>query len=482
MSFFLKDHLNRNPNTLLLTLTGLFLFFLPIPHTLTIREAALFLSIAVLVFISGEKRGDFIETLSSLRVQAVIYGFFLLWLLFLALFVSEDALWALNEIKTQWVMGSLALFLGAGIATLARRGALRLGSLMAIIFWTLAAHVLAVNVDGVVKVLGKLSRGGGHHGLTSLTAGVGGLTIGPIDGSLLASLFFVLILSEALCRYVFRRRLIPVPGAALVVSFFLVAGASFFTGMRNVVEIPLVVAAALFILFFSGAKARKKAIYFALIMAPILIGGLFLFYRSDTRWAELGETFDLAMKQEDPARVLAFSYDFVFPRLRDNRQVNVSNFIRFTKYRVATNIIMAHPLGIGFGRNAFGHYLKARYSRGAGLNSDSSVFDMAVGAGLVGTALFGAFIFTILAMSFRSFRRGGDFYSLFLFLLIICFSARMVFDSVLRDHLLEIFLFVTGMLSTRVSIMGASPLLTPKEGGYRGYGRLRSGEEKMKAV
>jgi len=35
----------------------------------------------------------------------------------------------------------------------------------------------------------------------------------------------------------------------------------------------------------------------------------------------------------------------------------------------------------------------------------------------------------------------------------------MVFDSVLRDHLLEIFMFITGLLSTRVSLLGLSPEL-----------------------
>ncbi len=465
----------------LLPLTGIFLFVLPIPHTLIVREAALFIAVLVLAVLFAGGRGGLAETLASLKVQAVIFGLFLGWILFLAFFVSHDRAWALTEIKTQWGMGVLSLFLGAGLATLARGGALSLRSLMTIVYAVLGVHVLALNVSGAVGIMGQLRSGRPFPGLTALTAGVGGFTIGPIDGSLLASIFFVLILSETVYRAVFRRRLVPVPPSLLVLSFLLVFGASVFTGLRNIVEMPVVIAGLIFILFFLGPEVRKKALYSLFVFLPLAVGAVFLFYRSDTRWAELSETLDLVMKEKEPARILAFSSGYDFPSLSSKKQVNISNFIRFTKYRVALGVVRDHPLGIGFGRNAFGHYLRDRYQNGVGLNSDSSLLDMAVGAGVPGAALFGALIFSILAMSFRSFTRSRDYYALVLYLMVICFASRMVFDSVLRDHLLEIFLFVTGMLAARVSVIGAGPVLELKEGKYP-YGEVAGRRQKMKAV
>ncbi len=481
MSRSFKDFLKENSRKFLLPLAGLFLFILPIPHTLTIRETALFISLIILLVFFRRHAGLLGESLASLRLQAALYIAFVAWVLFVALFVSKDTVWALKEIKTQWVMGTLALFFGAGLATLSRSGLLKIRTLMAVIYWTLAAHVLAINTDGVYRIISKLAAGEPYHGLTALTAGVGGLTIGPIDGSLLASLFFVFILSEVISRFIYHKRFLPVPGPVLAVSFLLVISSSVLTGMRNIVEVPVVIAGTLFILFVTGGGARKKALYSCLVIVPLLIGAVIFFYRSDARWAEVGESLDLVMKQEEPARALAFSGDFVYPRLHDNRPVNISNFIRFTKYRVGLEIIKSRPLGIGFGRNAFGHYLKARYNKGVGLNSDSSLIDMTVGAGLPGVALFGAIVFSILALSIGAFRKTGDFYALLLSLVIICFGARMVFDSVLRDHLLEILMFITGLLATRVSVIGSVPALTLKEGRLP-YGEVSGEEQKLKAV
>ncbi len=481
MALTLHERLSKSSQKLLFPLTGLFLFVLPIPHTLIVREAALFISVLILVLLFQRERSGLIETLASLKVQAVIFALFIGWILFLAFFVSEDMVWALNEIRTQWGMGSLALVLGAGMATLARRGLVSLRALMTVVYGALGVHVLALNVGGAIVIMDKLRSGKPFPGLTALTAGVGGFTIGPIDGSLLASIFFVVVLSETVYRVLFRRRLIPVPRPLLVLSFVLVLGASVFTGLRNIVEMPIMVAGVIFILFFLGGEVRKKAVYSLVVLMPLAMGAVFLFYRSDARWAQLSETLALVMREKEPARILASPSGYVFPRLQNRKRVNVSNFIRFIKYRVGLGVVREHPLGIGFGRNALGHYLKDRYSRGVGINSDSSLLDMAVGAGVPGVALFGALIFSMLAMSFRSFTRSRDYYALVLYLVIICFGARMVFDSVLRDHLLEIFLFVTGMLATRVSVVGAGPVLMLKEGKYA-YGEVARSEQKMKAV
>jgi len=481
LSFSAFEYLQKKPANFLLPLAGFFLFILPIPHTLPVREGALFISIALLLLLFRGRRGALLETLSSLRLQAALYLIFVAWLVFLALFVSQDTIWALKEIKTQWVMGSLALLLGAGLATLVRSGVIKMRAVMMVIFWTLALHVLAINVDGVFRIINKLLSGNPFHGLTALTAGVGGLTIGPIDGGLLTSLFFVFILSECIYRIVNKKRLLPVSNAILVISLILVAGSSVLTGMRNIVEMPAVIGSAIFFLILAGGEARKKAIYSCLILVPLSVVVLTVAYKSDSRWAELKDSLNLVMQEKEPARILAFAPGFVYPTLPDKRPVNVSNFIRLTKYRVGVEIIRAHPLGIGFGRNAFGHYLKARYNSGVGLNSDSSVLDMAVGAGLPGLGLFVAILFSVLVMSLKVYKKNRDFYALLLSLIIICFTARMVFDSVLRDHLLEMFLFLTGVLSTRVSLMGLNTELRLQPGKFR-YGDVSDHGQRMKVI
>ncbi|MFQ5480863.1 MAG: O-antigen ligase family protein [Thermodesulfobacteriota bacterium] len=462
-------------------MAGLFLFVLPIPHILILRETALFISIALMLYALGGHKETFFEVLSSLKVQAALFTLFAGWVLFLALFISDDTVWALTEIKTQWVMGSLALLLGIGVAALARQGALKLRTALTVIFWTLVIHVVAINVDGLYRIITGLYSGQPFGGLTALTRSVGGMTIGPIDASVLASILFVFLLTELIVRALYKRRLLRASKAVIIISFILVALCSLLTGMRNVVEVPIILSAAIFILIASGGRVRKNVLYSSLILVPLAFSVIFLTYKSDKRWSDFFDCFTLVMEQKEPAKIIAFSATSHYPRLPDNRPVNISNFIRLTKYRVGFNIIRANPLGIGYGRNAFGHYIKGLYNKGAGYNSDSSLLDISIGTGLVGVALFGALIFSILAKSYKAFRQRGDFYALLLFLLIICFTSRMVFDSVFRDHLLEVFMFVTGLLSNRVALYGAGPALKLQPSALR-YNEVPTPAERMKAV
>ncbi len=481
LSFSLLGSLQNNLNKILLLFVGLFLFILPIPHTLTIRESALFISLIILFILLRRSGAEIPKYFSSLKVQVALYFIFIAWVLIVALFISKDTTWALHEIKTQWVMGSLSLVFGLGLAAISRKGIIKISAVVAIMFWTLAVHVLAINVDGIYCIITNTCAANASNGLTAMTAGVGGLTIGPIDGSLLTSLFFVFLISESIVRIVYKKRFIKAPWPLIVIFLLLVAGSSFLTGMRNIVEIPAIIAGAILILFFAGGEARRKALLASLIILPLCFAVLAFTYKSDSRWGELKDSLDLVMQEEEPATILAFASDFVFPTLPDNRPVNRSNFIRFVKYRVGVDIIRNYPLGIGFGRNAFGHYLQGRYNRGVGYNSDSSMMDIAIGAGLPGVGLFLAFIISIIVISLRAFIKKRDFYALLLSLIIICFSARMVFDSVLRDHLLVMFLFITGVLSVGVSLMGVVPMLDlrSKDSTYDG---ISAHNRKIKAA
>ncbi len=481
MIYFIQEHLKQNSHRFLLPMAGLFLFVLRIPHILILRESVLFISIGLMFYALRGHKKTFFEILASLRVQTILYGLFIAWAIVVALFISDDTMWALTEIKTQLVMGSLALLFGVGVAALARQGTINLRTALTVIFWALAVHVAAIDIDGLYRIIYELGSGEPFIGLTALTRGVGGMTIGPIDGSLLASILFVFLLTESIVRAIYKKRLLRVSNTVIIVSLALVALCSLLTGMRNVVEVPIIISSAILILLASRGAARKKALYFSLILVPLALSIIFLTYKSDKRWSDFFDTFSLVMAQEEPAKVIAFTTTSHYPRLPDNRRVNISNFLRLTKYRVGIDIIRENPLGVGFGRNAFGHYIKKLYNRGAGTNSDSSFLDITIGTGLVGVALFGALIFTILARSFRAFRRRRDFYALLLLLLIVCFTTRMVFDSVLRDHLLEIFMFITGLLSTRVALFEAGPALSLQPRSLR-YDKVPTPAERMKAV
>jgi len=452
-------YLNNKYNKILFALAGIFLFVLPVPHILIVRETALFISILIIILALRRNKTRLLSIITSLRAQTLLFVLFLFWVLILALFITDDSKWAFKEIQTQWVMGLLALIFGAGGAALSvKERVLDIRALLTIIFWALAVHVLIIDIDGIHLLIRAMDSGVSFQGLTAVTAGVGGLTIGPIDASLLASLLFVFLLSEAISRTVYKKKLLQIPLFILLISLFLVLLASLLTGVRNIVEVPAVIAGALLVLLAYGGAPRKKALYALLLLVPLAISVVVFIYNSDKRWAGLLDTFSVVMAEEEPARIIANIDTAHYDEFSRSISVNISNYVRLAKYRVALNVIRENPLGIGFGRNAFGHYLKGRYRSGAGFNSDSSLLDITIGTGLVGVALFGALIFSMLAVTFRAFINRGDFYALLLYLVIICFSARMVFDSVLRDHFLEMFMFITGLLITSVALRSTRKL------------------------
>lgn len=389
------------------------------------------------------------RTIHALKVPLSLYLLFVAWVFFVALFISRDTAWSLNEIKSQWVMGSFVMALGAVTAALANDRAVNPKTVLMIIFWALAFHVLCIDIDGMITVFSRMRLQESYPGLTFLTTTVGGLTIGPIDASLLTSVFFTLIFAEFLFRVIYKKWHMPFGNRLLFIFFILAALGFVLTGMRNIIDTPAIILAGVIVMCFSAnAAARKKAFIISLLLLPLLFSFVLFAYKSDSRWGELQETLALVINDGNSGKALADHENFDYPEMSDSKPVNVSNFLRFAKYKMGVDIARTNPLGLGFGRNAFGRYMQQTYNTGTGLNSDSSLMDITVGSGVVGGVIFICFFLSILTTAFRYFRGYSDYFSMLLFLLAVCFGARLVFDSIFRDHLLEIFMFLLGFLAT----------------------------------
>jgi hypothetical protein len=133
-----------------------------------------------------------------------------------------------------------------------------------------------------------------------------------------------------------------------------------------------------------------------------------------------------------------------WPKLPNGETVDVSLYQRIAWLKEGLLLVRDHPFGNGFGRNAFGHGLKAKYGRGGG-HSHSGLLDMVIGLGIPGALLWLGFFASLAVIAWRLSRAGPNYAAILLLLLLLDYGVRMVLDSVVRDHMLQQFMFLAGL-------------------------------------
>src|SRR3989338_9017294 len=138
------------------------------------------------------------------------------------------------------------------------------------------------------------------------------------------------------------------------------------------------------------------------------------------------------------------------PRLANGQTVDWSNYSRIARIRAGLSLMADHPLGVGFGRNAFGHAVEQKYGLRTS-HSHSGIIDLGVGIGVPGVLLWLAFLGALLRLGYRGMRESHSFAALALLFLTAGYSFRMLVDSTIRDHMLQMFLFLAAFLAVIVS-------------------------------
>lgn len=441
------NSLNRDFNLasfLLLNIGVLFLIW-PIPHTVALREILLFVSLFVIYLLIRKNT----LCLEKLTTPAILYALFLGWVFSVAVF-SKEASWALREFKSQWIIGTLPLILGTGIAVLVNRKILKSKTICLLLFWSLTVHIVCIGIDGIFIFLKAITAGKAFSGLTALTIKVGGLTIGPIDASVLSSLLMAVIFVELFYRIIHKKEYLPVNKNILYFSLGAALLSSLVCGMRNIFEISIMFILSNIIIMFSHKIVLSKKISFVLCSLFLCSLILLFVHNADGRWKALPETINIVWNiKEDKVLLNAFLPSAPSPILSNKKPVNMSNYQRFAKFKMGLAFARENPHGIGFGRNAFGHSLKHKNSIETmiGSNSDSSIMDMMIGTGFVGLFLWLSTSLSLLCLAFKYFIKYENYYALWLIITIICFGSRTIIDSILRDHLLHQFMFLVGFLS-----------------------------------
>jgi O-antigen ligase len=427
-----------------LLLLGTLFFIWPIPHTIGARSILLAGNLGLLLYLT---RGRGLASVAvALRRPLWLYLGFSAWLLIVAVFLSRETAWSLGEILGQWGTASVALLIGALAALQTQRqGALK--TLVVSIIMLLVPSILYVDYSGLAGLLqdGVLAKRGP------------GLTGGPDTSSFLTNIFLACLFAELLLR-AGGKRFLPLGRTSLGILLALALFSLYVESVRNgMISLALLMVLAA-VVYARTRFARIRPLMLAAysVLATSLIGGfVFVYVKSDPRWQTFTDTVPIAL---DTKTYTAWRDNLrsPLPTLPSGEPVELSSYLRIAFMKEGLLVVRDHPLGVGYGRNAFGHAIQAKYGEAQLGHAHSGYIDLAVGGGIPGVLLWVAMMAMLFAFSMQQYRRHHSFAGLALAFIVFEFNARMLLDSINRDHPLQQFLFLVGLLAA-ASVVGEKP-------------------------
>lgn len=411
------------------------LFVWSLPGTIALRSILMLAAAATLLPMIERK--EWKSSFAAMRIPLILLAVLSLWFLVQAFLISRESAWVLGELKGQWLPALLALALGASLAILAlRQSAARLPQL------SLAIPLVLGLQAALVVILWPWLR--------SFTREAGKIEV-PVSALKLEitfslSLVLVFVLVDLLRRATGRERLLPVRPAGSMGLLALVASCTYAVHGRNgMLAMAFLLFCTLAIYLFDQRQRLgvRRILAGAALAATLLAVVAVDRYQSDPRWKEMRDTAAIGWSVD----IGQFPQPGTssWPTLADGRPVEHSTLVRAAFLHAGLRLIADDPAGYGYGRNAFGHALQEQGVSARG-HAHNGWIDLGVGAGIPGLLLWAAFLGNLMWQGWRSFRASDNPYGLLLVLLAAGHAFRMILDSVNRDHMLQMFLFLAGLL------------------------------------
>jgi hypothetical protein len=419
------------------TLAALF-FVWPVTHTTGIRNALLVLCLLQFGVLIFGKDGP--RLLSGLAIPVRIYLALMVWLLVVALFISDHTVWSLVEIHEDWLKVTLALVLGllVGAASSDSRPIPRY-LVAGIIIAALGLHVIYIDITGILQ----WARTG------QIPARLAGFSEHVGYSNHVVLMFLTLLFAEAYSRLNRRRGVLAVPH--WVFATLLGAGivAFVFASTRNAIVELSCVLGVLIVLYWrehpSRATSRRALGVAMLVGAGVLLAAVWGF-SEDPRTSELFRDIPIALDTTTHKAWLD-QRKYPLPKHADGTEVSHSNYMRIAWAKEGIILASENPLGVGYGREAFGRALLSKGGGDMNGSSHSGWLDLAIGAGIPGVLLWCMFLASVAHIGLRRYRFDGSVYGLVLLLVTAGFSVRMVVDTPNYDHVFQQFMFLVGLLA-----------------------------------
>lgn len=430
----------------MLVLASLLMFVWSLPDMIALR-----IGLAVLLLSLGlwKSRGPaWPDIRRAFQASRTVWGLYLLltaWIIVQALLFAIHRDVALKEIWGQWVRSGLTGLAGFLLAAHILRNRPHRGGpvLMLTMALVLASQVIIHDADTLWR---WWHEGQFPFQQTRLVHNRSFL-------SFVTNLLLGFLCAETMARLLYRHRYLPIRNRWLGVLFLACFFATYALGTRNgtLGVLGLLISSAIVLLI----GKRKEIHWVRLVCIALLAGSViswfgWITFKSDARWNNFLATIPVALDTEHQDAWK--NPDLPFPQLPNGSTAEESAYLRLAWGKEAIKAIVHNPLGVGFGRGAFGQaVLQEHPDYTSTIHSHSGILDFTVGVGFPGLILWLAFIGALAIKGWHAFFRSQNPAGLLLLFLVTGYCARGVVDSNIRDHMLEQFMFLAllvAMLTT----------------------------------
>lgn len=395
-----------------------------LPGTIALRHGVL----VVLLLLALT---DFRQACREQRVVVVLLGIFMLYALLHCSLLSLWPQYALSEYTSQLLVA--LLWFCVGLSLFRRK---------------LPFSIIdIVMLSGLLLGLAEFGMEARERVLTGVWPYmVTFVTVSHLEFTFYINLVLAFVLSVFIFGYRGERRWSRLPRWSVAsIALFLVfvsLRVAARNGMIGLVYLALTLL-VLYVLFEGGRLGRLRTL--ALIgLALIVITSLgFYSFRADPRNQKVIESVSIGWNYE---HTQGWLWNDRLPLMHNGQPVEMSAYQRTAWIHCGLRLIAARPIGYGYGRGAFSRALESRGIPNPLAHSHSGIIDLGVGLGVPGLLLWLGFCWTLVWFGYRAFAARHDLHGLILMLVSCGFIGRMALESIMRDHMVCLFLFIAAAL------------------------------------
>ena len=364
---------------------------------------------------------------SLVGAEGVLFALLSGWLVLQSAFLADAPASALSALASEW--GRLMLMAGLGMAVAARFGPSHMSALMGAVFAGYFVHVLST----LGLQIWSVARGGGLIFGESLMGNYG--YVSPFTTAA-----FALLLADGMSRFRYGERLLPLSSVAWIAALLATLTAeTLLNGKAGQLMSVLLVLVCLPLLTGASKFSRRRVILGGIaVLSLAVMAGL----AAGNRWKEMAEATWAAIPQQADIQSISGS-NAANPTGPKN--LDASFYLRTIWAKTGLSGIAQHPLGMGYGIDAFGRYVNERHGIPGMISSHSGWIDFALATGIPGLVLLLASALAMMRRGWRVFRAGSPA-GLALALFTFHYIVRCAIDGNLSGSRLTGFGFTAGVL------------------------------------
>jgi len=427
-------------SSFILGIFSFLIFILSVNGTMALRNALaviLLVSLITLV-IRGQANLHSIFKSKEFRWIAGSLVVFVLYVLFHSIYLSHEMLWSLSEFKSHIFYPFLYFTMGILLASYVSQSEhITKETLITIFFYSIFIHILYLDLVALDKLF--------HDGV--MMRRYGGLMDSPVQPNYLTNILLAMIIAEFVYRLRVKKQVLKVSNGVLYLLLIACIFSTFVEALRlgDIALVFLGIGSSMAFLYKNNQYSVGIKRFIATSLIIILTIPLAYNLNTDPRWAKLIETIPLAMDTSNSMHWLDRSQKA--PKTESGHEVKGSNYERIAWAMKALEYSKENPMGVGFGRNAFGHAMEERHGSLAtrGGSAHSSILDLTVGAGIFATLLWLFFVYRVSKIAVKNFEKYYDYFSLLTLFLIMGYVGRGFVDANMRDHMFLQFMLILGI-------------------------------------